>query len=66
MAESLRDRRKRRTAEAILAGALELFEARGFERTTIGQRDVEDLVSSEHAAGQFNIELVSLAYVSMQ
>jgi AcrR family transcriptional regulator len=37
MAESLRDRRKRRTAEAIVAGALELFEARGFERTTVDQ-----------------------------
>ena len=37
MAESLRDRRKRRTAEAIVAGALELFEERGFDRTTIDQ-----------------------------
>jgi AcrR family transcriptional regulator len=37
MAESLRARRKRRTAEAIVAGALELFEERGFERTTIDQ-----------------------------
>ena len=37
MTESLRDRRKRRTAEAIVAGALELFEARGFERTTVDQ-----------------------------
>ena len=26
------------------------------ERTTIGQRNVEDLVSSEHAAGQFHVE----------
>ena len=37
MSESLRDRRKRRTAEAIVAAALELFAARGFERTTIDQ-----------------------------
>jgi AcrR family transcriptional regulator len=37
MAESLRDRRRRRTAEAIVAGALELFQERGFERTTIDQ-----------------------------
>jgi AcrR family transcriptional regulator len=37
MAESLRDRRKRRTAEAIVAGALELFTERGFDRTTIDQ-----------------------------
>ena len=36
-AESLRERRKRRTAEAIVAGAPELFEERGFERTTIDQ-----------------------------
>jgi hypothetical protein len=36
------------------------------ERPTIGQGDVEDLVSSEHAAGQFNVERVSLAYVGMQ
>jgi AcrR family transcriptional regulator len=37
MTESLRDRRKRRTAEAIVAAALELFAERGFERTTIEQ-----------------------------
>ena len=37
MTESLRDRRKRRTAEAIVAAALELFAERGFERTTIDQ-----------------------------
>jgi AcrR family transcriptional regulator len=37
LAESLRARRKRRTAEAIVAGALELFEERGFDRTTIEQ-----------------------------
>jgi AcrR family transcriptional regulator len=37
MAESLRARRKRRTAEAIVAGAAGLFEERGFERTTIDQ-----------------------------
>jgi AcrR family transcriptional regulator len=37
MSESLRARRKRRTAEAIVAGALELFEARGFDGTTIDQ-----------------------------
>ena len=37
VAESLRERRKRRTAEAIVAGALELFERRGFEGTTIEQ-----------------------------
>jgi AcrR family transcriptional regulator len=37
MAESLRDRRKRRTAEAIVAGSLELFTERGFDRTTIDQ-----------------------------
>jgi AcrR family transcriptional regulator len=37
MAESLRARRKRRTAEAIVAGAAPLFEERGFERTTIDQ-----------------------------
>ena len=37
MSESLRDRRKRRTAEAIVAAALELFTERGFERTTIDQ-----------------------------
>jgi AcrR family transcriptional regulator len=35
--ESLRARRRRRTAEAIVAGASELFEERGFERTTIDQ-----------------------------
>ena len=37
MTESLRDRRKRRTAEAIVAAALGLFAERGFERTTIDQ-----------------------------
>ena len=37
MTESLRDRRKRRTAEAIVAAALEQFAERGFERTTIEQ-----------------------------
>ena len=37
MTESLRDRRKRRTAEAIVAAALELFAERGFERTTVDQ-----------------------------
>jgi AcrR family transcriptional regulator len=37
MTESLRDRRKRRTAEAIVAAALELFAERGFGRTTIDQ-----------------------------
>jgi AcrR family transcriptional regulator len=37
MTESLRDRRKRRTAEAVVAAALELFAERGFERTTIEQ-----------------------------
>ena len=37
MTESLRDRRKRRTAEAVVAAALELFAERGFERTTIDQ-----------------------------
>jgi AcrR family transcriptional regulator len=37
MSESLRDRRKRRTAEAIVAAALELFAERGFERTTVDQ-----------------------------
>jgi AcrR family transcriptional regulator len=37
MSESLRDRRKRRTAEAVVAAALELFAERGFERTTIDQ-----------------------------
>jgi AcrR family transcriptional regulator len=37
MAEPLRARRKRRTAEAIVAGAAGLFEERGFERTTIDQ-----------------------------
>jgi AcrR family transcriptional regulator len=37
MPESLRDRRKRRTAEAVVAAALELFAERGFERTTIDQ-----------------------------
>jgi AcrR family transcriptional regulator len=37
MAESLRERRRRRTAEAIAAGALRLFEERGFERTTVDQ-----------------------------
>jgi hypothetical protein len=36
------------------------------ERPAIGQHDVEDLVSHEYAAGQFNVERVSLAYVSMQ
>ena len=35
--ESLRARRRRRTAEAIVASASELFEERGFERTTIDQ-----------------------------
>jgi AcrR family transcriptional regulator len=37
MTESLRARRKRRTAEAIVAGASELFEERGFDRTTVDQ-----------------------------
>ncbi len=37
MVESLRERRKRRTAEAIVAGARELFAERGFERTTVEQ-----------------------------
>ena len=37
MTESLRERRRRRTAEAIVAGALRLFEERGFEGTTIEQ-----------------------------
>jgi len=37
MTESLRDRRKRRTAQGIVAEALELFAERGFERTTIDQ-----------------------------
>jgi AcrR family transcriptional regulator len=37
MTESLRTRRKRRTAEAIVAAGLELFEQRGFDRTTIDQ-----------------------------
>ena len=37
MTESLRDRRKRRTAEAIVAAAVELFAERGFERTTVDQ-----------------------------
>jgi AcrR family transcriptional regulator len=37
MTESLRARRKRRTAEAIVAAGLELFEQRGFDRTTIDQ-----------------------------
>jgi AcrR family transcriptional regulator len=36
-AESLRERRRRRTAEAIAAGASELFAERGFERTTVEQ-----------------------------
>ena len=36
------------------------------ERPTIGQRDVEDLVNSEHAAGQFNVELVRLVYVGLE
>jgi AcrR family transcriptional regulator len=37
MPESLRERRKRRTAEAIVATALRLFDERGFARTTIDQ-----------------------------
>jgi AcrR family transcriptional regulator len=37
MTESLRARRRRRTAEAIVAGALGLFEEQGFERTTVDQ-----------------------------
>jgi AcrR family transcriptional regulator len=37
MTESLRARRRRRTAEAIVTGALGLFEERGFERTTVDQ-----------------------------
>src|SRR5829696_7106490 len=37
MAESLRERRRRQTAAAIVAGALGLFEERGFEGTTIEQ-----------------------------
>jgi AcrR family transcriptional regulator len=37
MTESLRARRKRRTADAIVAAGLELFEQRGFDRTTIDQ-----------------------------
>src|SRR4029450_2224110 len=37
MTESLRERHKRRTAEAIVASAMELFAERGFERTTIDQ-----------------------------
>jgi hypothetical protein len=36
-----------------------------YERPTIGQRDVEDLVSSEHAAGQFNVERMGFTYVGM-
>jgi hypothetical protein len=36
------------------------------ERTTIGQRNVEDLVSSEHAAGQFHVERMGFTYVGMQ
>jgi AcrR family transcriptional regulator len=37
MPESLRERRKRRTAEEIVASAMQLFEERGFDRTTIDQ-----------------------------
>jgi AcrR family transcriptional regulator len=37
MAESLRERRRRRTADAIVAGALRLFDERGFDQTTIEQ-----------------------------
>jgi AcrR family transcriptional regulator len=37
MPESLRQRRKRRTAEAIVTSALQLFEERGFDHTTIDQ-----------------------------
>ena len=37
MAESLRERRRRRTTDAIVAGALRLFDERGFDQTTIEQ-----------------------------
>jgi AcrR family transcriptional regulator len=37
MPETLRARRKRRTAEAIVTSGLRLFEERGFEQTTIEQ-----------------------------
>jgi AcrR family transcriptional regulator len=37
MPETLRARRKRRTAEAIVNNALRLFEERGFDQTTIDQ-----------------------------
>jgi AcrR family transcriptional regulator len=37
MTESLRDRRKRRTAQAIVDAALRLFEAQGFNHTTVEQ-----------------------------
>jgi AcrR family transcriptional regulator len=37
MPESLRERRKRRTAEEIVTSAMRLFEERGFDRTTIDQ-----------------------------
>jgi AcrR family transcriptional regulator len=36
VAESLRERNKRRTAHAVADAALRLFEQRGFEQTTIG------------------------------